>query len=220
MHRACHNDVVGHLADEEWCPWSTSWWIHKKRANTDTSRALVRGGHDASYPRAEKMGEIAYGLRSPKELDIYFLPCGYKIDETWYTSFDHGQDHRTQEIRIEEKGGVDVTSKGALISKGVIILMEYYIIFLRTQLTWQYRELPTKEVKIKRRYYKSISVCKGVMIWREAPHRGLRQSHTILPLATWHRSLVAIEVARAWAHKMLTHLSYSKSRRLLARSVH
>ena len=26
--------------------------------------------------------------------------------------FDHGQDHRTQETRIEEKGGVDVTSKG------------------------------------------------------------------------------------------------------------
>jgi len=48
----------------------------------DTSRAPVRGGHDASYPRAEKMGEIAFGLRSPKELDIYFLPCGYKIDET------------------------------------------------------------------------------------------------------------------------------------------
>ena len=39
VHRACHNDVVGHLADEEWCPRSTSWWIHKKRANTDTSRA-------------------------------------------------------------------------------------------------------------------------------------------------------------------------------------
>lgn len=97
-------------------------------------------------------------------------------------------------------------------------ILHYF--FTETVNNTQYRELPTKEVKIKRRYYKSISVCKGVMIWREAPHRGLRQSHTILPLVTWHRSLVAIEVARAWAHKMLTHLSYSKSRRLLARSVH
>ena len=148
VHRACHNDVVGHLADEEWCPRSTSWWIHKKRANTDMLRAPVRGGHDASYPRAEKMGEIAYGLRSPKELDIYFLPCGYKIDETWYTSFDHGQDHRTQEIRIEEKGGVDVTSKGALISKGGIILMEFYIIFFTyTVNNIQYRETPTKDTE-------------------------------------------------------------------------
>jgi hypothetical protein len=44
--------------------------------------------------------------------------------------------HRAQDITTKKRGGVDVTSKGALISKGGIISMEIYISFFTIQLTF------------------------------------------------------------------------------------
>ena len=66
------------------------------------------------------MGEIAYGLRSHEELEFTSLWLHQEIDEVCCASFDNGP-HRTQEISIENTEGVDVTSKGALISRGGII---------------------------------------------------------------------------------------------------
>ena len=111
------------------------------------------------------MGEYTYELISPDELEtnIYFLHCGYKVDEVSAPSFDHGQDHRTQTITIRERGGVHATSKGALISKGGIMLMEITLFFLYIQLTFTIQQREDIE--------RALECGKGVMIWREAAHR-------------------------------------------------
>ena len=90
VHRACHNDVVGHLADEEWCALGPQV-DESKREPTDTPKAPVQGRCDASYPRVEKMGEYTYELQSPDKLDNKnILPpaCGYKykVDEVDFCS--------------------------------------------------------------------------------------------------------------------------------------
>ena len=58
----CYNDV---------CFASSSRGLDTpSRAKDTLIRAPVRGLCDASYPRVEKMGEIAYGLRSHEELEF------------------------------------------------------------------------------------------------------------------------------------------------------
>ena len=130
VHRACHNDVVGHLADEEWCPRSTSWWIHKKRANTDTSRAPVRGGHDASYIQGwRRWGRLPmdYGVTDRVR---YLLPTLW-LQDRW--DLIHLIRPRTRPSNTRNKNRRKRRSRcnfqGWLISKGGIILMEFYIIF-------------------------------------------------------------------------------------------
>jgi len=112
--RACHNDVA--------CSSSSRGFVtlvQRKIRATSTRKiwcTISKGGEDG---RDRLRITITWRV-------IYVLPslCLQEIGEVCCASFDHGKDHRTQEIIMKEDKRVDVTSKGAMISKGGNSLME------------------------------------------------------------------------------------------------
>jgi len=107
------------------------------------------------------MGEIAYGSRSHEE--IYLLPslCLQEIGEVCCASFDHGKDHRTQEIIMKEDKRSRCNFQGCIDFQG---WKQFdgtlnYFFTITINITIHINSAPEiykEEVDIKRRYWESI----------------------------------------------------------------